>query len=126
MSKGTKGRVMQVTGPVVDVEFPPEELPEIYHAIHIQTGNGDGTGDTFLVAEVEQQIGNNWVRTVAMGPTDGLRRGMECIDTGEPIEVPVGQQTLGRIFDVTGVPIDFGKPVVTEKHLSNSPPCPAF
>ncbi|MGB8644123.1 MAG: F0F1 ATP synthase subunit beta [Anaerolineae bacterium] len=121
MAKGTTGRVMQVTGPVVDVEFPPEELPEIHHAIDIQTGGGGK-----LVAEVEQQIGNNWVRTVAMGPTDGLRRGMECIDTGVPIEVPVGQSTLGRIFDVVGVPIDFGPEIKAEKHYPIHRPAPSF
>ena len=67
MAKGTKGQVMQVTGPVVDVEFPPEQLPEIYHALEIQRGGGDDN----LVLEVQQQLGNNWVRTVAMDTSDG-------------------------------------------------------
>ncbi len=122
MAKGTKGQVMQVTGPVVDVEFPPDQLPEIYHAVHIPL---DGGGET-LTAEVEQQLGNNWVRTVAMGPTDGLRRGMEVIDTGAPIEVPVGKVTLGRIFDVVGNTIDFGEPVKAEKYYPIHRPAPPF
>jgi F-type H+-transporting ATPase subunit beta len=96
MGKGTKGQVMQVTGPVVDVEFPPEELPEIYNALNIERDGGR------LVLEVEQQLGDNWVRTVAMDTTDGLRRGTPVVDTGAPIEVPVGTVTLGRIFNVTG------------------------
>src|SRR5919204_1894797 len=100
MAKGTKGRVMQVTGPVVDIEFPPGELPEIFYAVEIQK---DGQK---LIAEVEQQLGNDWVRTVAMDATDGLRRGMTAIDTGGPIRVPVGPATLGRIFDVVGQTID--------------------
>ena len=86
MAKGAMGQVMQVTGPVVDVEFPPEQLPEIYNALEVRR---DGEENS-LVLEVQQQLGNNWVRTVAMDTTDGLRRGMEAQDTGAPIEVPVG------------------------------------
>ncbi len=120
MAKGTKGRIVQITGPVVDVEFPPEELPEIYFAVQIPLDGGKES----LVAEVEQQLGNNWVRTVAMGPTDGLRRGMDAIDTGAPIEVPVGPSTLGRIFDITGQPIDYGGPIKAEKYypIHREPP----
>ncbi len=110
MAKGTHGRVMQVTGPVVDVEFPPEELPEIFHAVEIQA---DGTK---LITEVQQHLGNDWVRAVAMGPTDGLRRGMTAIDTGAPIQVPVGPTTLGRIFNILGEVIDFGDPVKAEHY----------
>ena len=120
MAKGTKGRVMQVTGPVVDLEFPPEELPEIFHAVDIQT-DGDK-----LVTEVQQHLGNDWVRTVAMGPTDGLRRGMAAIDTGAPIMVPVGPTTLGRIFNIIGEAIDFGDPVEAERHYPIHRMAPPF
>ncbi len=120
MAKGTKGRVMQVTGPVVDIEFPPDELPEIYYAVEIQK-DGDK-----LISEVQQQLGNNWVRTVAMDSTDGLRRGMEAIDTGAPIKVPVGSVDLGRIFNVLGDPIDFGDPVKADKYYPIHRPAPPF
>ncbi len=101
MAKGAIGRVMQVTGPVVDVEFPPDQLPEIYHALKIKR-----EGQNELTLEVQQQLGDNWIRSVAMDTTDGLRRGMEAMDSGEPIEVPVGPETLGRIFNVVGEAID--------------------
>ncbi len=102
MAKGAQGQVMQVTGPVVDVEFPPEQLPEIFNALEIPR---DGNGAK-LIVEVQHQLGDNWVRTVAMDTTDGLRRGMPAIDTGAPISVPVGPATLGRMFNVVGQPID--------------------
>jgi F-type H+-transporting ATPase subunit beta len=98
MAKGTIGRVVQVMGAVVDVEFPPEELPEIYHALEVQRD------DSKLVLEVQQHLGNDWVRCVAMTSTDGLRRGLEVLDTGVPITVPVGPATLGRLFNVLGEP----------------------
>jgi F-type H+/Na+-transporting ATPase subunit beta len=91
------GKVIQITGPVVDVEFPAGELPEIYNALEI--------GDD-LTVEVQQHLGNNWVRAVAMSSTDGLARGVDAVDTGNPITVPVGEATLGRVFDVLGHPID--------------------
>src|ERR687898_1531976 len=95
------GRVIQITGPVVDIEFPAGQLPAIYNAVAIQR---DGQPD--LVCEVQQHLGNNWVRTVAMTTTDGLARGIPVLDTGGPISVPVGEATLGRVFDVLGRPID--------------------
>jgi F-type H+-transporting ATPase subunit beta len=101
MAKGTEGRVVQVIGTVVDIEFPPEQLPEIYNAVEIDMGGGQ-----VLVAEVEQHLGNNWVRCLAMGSTDGLRRGARAVDTGSPILVPVGRACLGRLFNVLGQPID--------------------
>ncbi len=101
MARGTEGRVIQVIGTVVDVEFPPEQLPEIYNAIEIEMGGGET-----LVAEVQQHLGNNWVRCLAMGSTDGLRRGARAKDTGAPIAVPVGRACLGRLFNVLGQPID--------------------
>ena len=103
-----KGRVVQVLGPVVDVEFPQGHLPTIHNAIELQTPDGER-----LVFEVEQHLGNDWVRCVAMGPTEGLRRGVEVTDTGSPIQVPVGESTLGRIFNVIGDVVDGGGPVET-------------
>ena len=103
MAKGTKGKLVQIIGTVVDVEFPAEELPAIYDAVEIDTGDGGK-----LVVEVQQHLGNNWVRCLAMDTTDGLRRGAECMDTGSPILVPVGRVCLGRLFDVLGdVKADF-------------------
>ncbi|WP_376796913.1 F0F1 ATP synthase subunit beta [Thermogemmatispora sp.] len=104
-----KGRVVQVLGAVVDVEFPPEQLPPIYNELVVRPAGSDQE----LSLEVEQHLGNNWVRCVAMGPTDGLQRGLEVIDRGQPISVPVGPKTLGRIFNVLGQPID-NKPPVTD------------
>ncbi len=102
----TKGVVTQVLGNVVDVEFPPDKLPAIYNAIEIQIAGQDHP----LVLEVEQLLGNNVVRCVGMGPTDGMTRGQAAYDTGAPISVPVGPLTLGRIFNVLGQPVD-NKPV---------------
>ena len=83
MAKGTRGRIVQVMGPVVDIEFPPDQLPEIYNGLEIPRDRGK------LVVEVQNHLGNDWVRTVAMDSTDGLRRGMEVIDTGASITMPV-------------------------------------
>lgn len=103
-----KGTVSQIIGVVVDVHFP-ENLPEIYHALETKLPDG-----TAVVLEVQQHVGSDTVRTVAMGSTDGLSRGTEVIDTGAPISVPVGPETLGRMFDVVGEPID-GQPQVKTK-----------
>ena len=100
------GVVRQVIGTVVDIEFPAGELPEIYYAVEITTD-----ADRPLMAEVQQHLGNNWVRCLALDSTDGLQRGAEVADTGAPITVPVGPQTLGRIFNVVGEPIDPGAPI---------------
>jgi F-type H+-transporting ATPase subunit beta len=99
----TSGKVAQIIGPVVDVEFPSEEVPEIMHALEIPSASER------LVLEVQQHLGNNVVRTIAMQSTEGLVRGAEVVDTGAPISVPVGRPTLGRMFNVVGDPID-GKP----------------
>src|SRR5258708_7491795 len=96
ISAPTKGTIVQVLGAVVDVEFPPDQLPLIYNAI---TTTIEGQ-EKPLTLEVQQHLGNNWVRCVAMGPTDGLQRGAQAIDSGGPITVPVGPKTLGRIFNV--------------------------
>jgi F-type H+-transporting ATPase subunit beta len=105
------GKVIQITGPVIDVDFPPGELPAIYSALEIERpktdgADGSGDGDGTLVVEVQQHLGNNWVRAVAMSSTDGLARGLDVVDTGAPISVPVGEATLGRVFDVLGHAID--------------------
>ena len=113
------GKVIQITGPVIDVEFPPGDLPNIYNALEIKRPakeGSDGADDT-LVVEVQQHLGNNWVRAVAMSTTDGLARGLDAVDTGAPITVPVGASTLGRVFDVLGKPIDGKGEVKAEKRL---------
>ncbi len=95
-----KGKVVQVIGTVVDIEFPPDELPALFNAIKISMDGGT------ITLEVQQHVGNNWVRCLALESTDGLERGAEAEDTGGAIEVPVGRPTLGRLFNVTGQPID--------------------
>ena len=95
---GTYGTVVQVLGAVVDVEFPQDQLPGIYNEVRVRPAGAEQD----LSLEVEQHLGNNWVRCVAMGPTDGLQRGADVRDMGAPISMPVGPQTLGRIFNVLG------------------------
>src|SRR5664279_919747 len=106
------GRVIQITGPVVDIEFPAGKLPGIYNAVEVMRGDGGK-----IVCEVQQHLGNNWVRSVAMTTTDGLARGTEATDTGRPITVPVGAATLGRVFNVLGEPIDDKGPVEATEWL---------
>jgi F-type H+-transporting ATPase subunit beta len=102
-----KGRIISIRGPVLDIEFPPGKLPDIYNALEIVRPQDKSTqSGKKVVVEVQQSIGNNQVRAVAMSSTDGLRRGMEVADTGKSIEVPVGKDTLGRLFNVLGEPID--------------------
>ena len=115
------GRVIQITGPVVDIEFPAGHLPTIYNAVEILR-----EGLEPLTCEVQQHLGNNWVRAVAMTTTDGLARGTEVRDTGAPITVPVGEVTLGRVFDVLGHPIDGKGPVVADRNLPIHRSAPAF
>ncbi|MCB0154031.1 MAG: F0F1 ATP synthase subunit beta [Anaerolineae bacterium] len=121
MAKGIKGRVVQVLGAVVDIEFPPDQLPEIYHAVEIER-----EGEDSLVLEVQQHMSNDIVRTVAMDTTDGLRRGQMATDTGAPITVPVGPPTLGRIFNVLGRPVDNLGPVVSDTNYPIHRPSPKF
>jgi F-type H+/Na+-transporting ATPase subunit beta len=104
------GKVVQVIGPVLDVEFEPERLPELYNALRIDHP-GNGAPPVHLTAEVQQHIGRNQVRAVAMSSTDGVMRGMEAVDTGQPITVPVGSASLGRILNVLGEPVDEGEPI---------------
>jgi F-type H+-transporting ATPase subunit beta len=121
MTKGTVGHVVQVLGGVVDVQFPPEHLPAIYHAVEVER-----EGKESLVLEVQQQLGNEIVRTVAMDATDGLRRGQDAIDTGAPISVPVGPASLGRIFNVLGRPVDEQGPVEADTYYPIHRPAPEF
>ena len=104
------GKVVQVIGPVLDVEFAPQRLPELYNALLIDHA-GNGAPAIRLVAEVQQHIGRNQVRAVAMSSTDGVVRGMDVVDTGQPITVPVGKAALGRILNVLGEPVDEGDPI---------------
>ena len=119
MASEIKGTVTRVIGPVVDCNFPDGKLPEIYDAVYIPMDGGDP-----LVCEVQQHLGGNTVRTVSMGSTDGLRRGVEANSQGQPITVPVGPGTLGRIFDVTGKPIDSDAPVEATEYypIHREPP----
>src|SRR5262245_64994034 len=104
------GKVVQVIGPVLDVEFEAEHLPELYNALEI-TGKSASGEDIHVIAEVQQHIGRNQVRAVAMSTTDGIERGFEVIDTGASISVPVGATALGRILNVVGDPVDNGPPI---------------
>jgi F-type H+/Na+-transporting ATPase subunit beta len=110
------GKVVQVIGPVVDVEFAGGDLPAIYNAVRVV---GEGTHTIDVICEVEQHLGENRVRTVAMKPTDGMQRGMRAIDTGGPITMPVGAATLGRVMNVLGEPVDFpDRPVESKERWS--------
>jgi F-type H+-transporting ATPase subunit beta len=123
------GTVVEVKGPVVDVRFSPEEIPEIYNAltVDIQTSTDDDAEETELVLEVQQLLGDDVVRTVAMASTDGLQRGVDVQDTGSPITVPVGGQVLGRVLDVLGHPVDEQGPIEDpEGHWSIHRSAPRF
>jgi len=120
MTQGAIGKVVQIQGAVVDVAFNPDELPEIFDALEIQSNGSQ------LVLEVQQHLGKNWVRCVAMDSTDGLRRGAHALATGAPIAVPVGPATLGRIFNVLGQPIDSKGPVESDVYYPIHRPAPEF
>ncbi len=108
------GKVIQVIGPVLDVEFEPEHLPEIYNALVVERPAGSDGPAVRLVAEIQQHIGRNQVRAVAMSSTDGVTRGMDAVDTGQAITVPVGKAALGRILNVLGEPVDEGAPIAAD------------
>ena len=114
----SQGKIVQIIGPVVDVEFPREALPKVYDALKLVEGG--------LTLEVQQQLGDGIVRSIAMGTTDGLKRGLGVLNTGAPISVPVGKATLGRIMDVLGTPVDEAGPVESETLRSIHQPAPKF
>jgi F-type H+-transporting ATPase subunit beta len=119
------GKVVQVIGPVVDIEFADGHLPEIYNAVRITGQAGQDAID--IIVEVEQHLGENRVRTVAMKPTDGLQRGMTATDEGGPISMPVGPETLGRVLNVLGEPVDFpDQPVKTKLRWPIHRPAPTL
>ena len=115
-----KGRIHQIVGPVIDVKFSEDNMPELLNAIHIEF---DGRT---IVAEVAQHIGDDVARCIALSSTDGLSRGMECVDTGEPIKVPVGKEVLGRMFNVIGETIDDGGQIATDMAASIHRDAPKF
>ena len=114
------GSVTQIIGPVLDIAFPNGQLPKVFNALKVQST--DGT----ITCEVQQLLGDNKVRAVSMSSTEGLKRGVEVVDTGAPISVPVGTNTLGRIFNVLGEPVDNLGPVSSESTLPIHRPAPAF
>ncbi|MDR3270455.1 MAG: F0F1 ATP synthase subunit beta [Peptococcaceae bacterium] len=116
------GKVLQIMGPVVDVEFSPEELPEIYSAIKVEVPEEN----ILITLEAAQHLGNDTVRCVAMSSTDGLQRGMSATNTGAPISVPVGEITLGRIFNVLGQAIDDGEAIKADTYYPIHRPAPQF
>src|SRR5690606_38618298 len=115
----SQGRITQIIGAVIDVQFPRESVPKVYEALKLADG-------VDLTLEVQQQLGDGVVRTIAMGTSEGLKRGLPVIATGEPISVPVGAGTLGRIMDVLGNPIDEAGPIETENRLPIHRPAPSF
>src|SRR5262245_65030904 len=116
MAEKKVGKIVQVIGPVLDVEFEAGHLPEIYNALRIKASSKEA-GEIDVIAEVEQHLGENRVRALARRPTDGMQRGMSVVDLGEPISVPVGQETLGRVLNVLGEPVDFpDRPVNAKEH----------
>jgi F-type H+-transporting ATPase subunit beta len=121
------GHIVQVIGPVIDVEFEAGHLPEIYSALRVVSDGQGGTAVLDVIAEVEQHLGENRVRAVAMKPTDGMQRGMKATDLGHPIQMPVGPGTLGRVLNVLGEPVDFpDRPVVAKEHWSIHRQAPNF
>jgi F-type H+-transporting ATPase subunit beta len=121
-----EGRVIQVAGPTIEIQFPEGHIPKIYNAIHVTSEGFDVPSKIDITAEVAQHIGEGRVRTIAMEPTDGLVRGMKAYDTGEPITVPVGKQTLGRVLNVLGQPVDNMGPINTEQKFPIHRPAPSF
>ena len=120
MAKGSVGMVQRITGPVVDVLFDINEIPDIFNAIHVNVNN------EVYTLEVSQHIGGGEVRCISMNPTDGMSRGMRAVDTGETIKISVGEETLGRMVSVTGDPIDRGEPIVTAEQWPIHHAAPTF
>src|SRR5574340_290107 len=123
--KMSQGKIVQCIGAVVDIEFPRDKMPKVYEALTLADA-GSSTAEAGLTFEVEQQLGDGVVRTIALGSSDGLRRGMKVNNTGAPISVPVGPATLGRVMDVLGRPIDERGPVKADERRSIHAPAPRF
>ena len=121
-----QGSIVQSIGAVIDIEFPIEDMPRVYDALVLEETGEGGLVEKGLTFEVEQQLGDGVVRCIALGSSDGLRRGMKVRSTGAPISVPVGKGTLGRIMDVLGRPIDEAGPIKTEERRSIHQPAPKF
>ncbi|HCF25650.1 MAG TPA: F0F1 ATP synthase subunit beta, partial [Cyanobacteria bacterium UBA11049] len=119
------GYITQIIGPVVDVKFSEGKMPRIFNALIVKATNEAGQ-EVSVTCEVQQLLGDNQVRAVSMSSTDGLVRGMEAVDTGNPISVPVGKATLGRIFNVLGEPVDNRGPVGTEERFPIHREAPKF
>ncbi len=124
--EAAEGHVIQVAGPTIEIQFPDGHVPRLFNAVHVTSEGFDTPFKIDITAEVAQHIGEGRVRTIAMEPTDGLVRGMKAIDTGAPIMVPVGKQTLGRVLNVLGEPVDNMGPVNTEQKAPIHRPAPAF
>ncbi len=122
----SNGNIVQCIGAVVDIQFPREGLPKVYEALVLDESNEASFAEKGLTFEVQQQLGDGIVRTIALGSSDGLRRGMSVTSTGAPISVPVGQATLGRIMDVLGRPIDEAGPIATDERRAIHQPAPKF
>src|SRR6187399_1000495 len=122
----TQGTIVQSIGAVIDIEFPREQLPKVYDALILEDSGENALAEKGLTFEVEQQLGDGIVRCIALGSSDGLRRGMKVKSTGAPISVPVGKGTLGRIMDVLGRPIDEGGPILSETRRAIHQPAPKF
>ena len=120
-----QGTIVQCIGAVIDIEFPRNAMPRIYDALQL-VDQGESLAEKGLTFEVEQQLGDGVVRCIALGSSDGLRRGMSVVNSGGPISVPVGKATLGRIMDVLGRPIDEGGPIGTDERRSIHQSAPKF
>ena len=121
----TQGKIVQCIGAVVDIEFPRDQMPKVYDALKLQVAAGSIV-EAGLTFEVQQQLGDGVVRTIAMGSSDGLQRGMAVVNTNNPISVPVGSGTLGRIMDVLGRPIDDAGEITCEEHRPIHQKAPKF
>nr|MDA8110678.1 F0F1 ATP synthase subunit beta [Betaproteobacteria bacterium] len=121
-----QGNIVQCIGAVTDIQFPRAQMPKVYDALVLEASGEQGLAEKGLTFEVEQQLGDGIVRCIALGSSDGLRRGMKVRNTGQPISVPVGHGTLGRIMDVLGRPIDEAGEVTAEERRPIHAPAPKF
>src|ERR671910_3830170 len=117
-TQANEGKIVQCIGAVIDIQFPRDNMPKVYDALTLVETDAKSFAEKGLTFEVEQQLGDGVVRTIAMGSSDGLRRGMKVRNTGAPISVPVGPATLGRVMDVLGRPIDERGPVNADERRS--------